>query len=80
MGRNNSIFIRLSEFLSTERAATKENIERKQARTAGEEEDDDEVEQVYDVDEVDESAPYNPKNLPLGWDGKPSMNYFQKRH
>jgi len=71
---------RLSEFVSAERSATKENIERKQARTAGEEEEDDEVEQVYEVDDVEDNVPYNPKNLPLGWDGKPIPYWLYKLH
>ena len=60
--------------LQEQRAATRENVERKMARTADElledqqeeEEEEEEVESEPDDDEV----PYNPKNLPLGWDGK----------
>ena len=63
---------RLSEILPENRAATKENVERKQARTEmeREESDDDHSEEEGNQDE-DDDIPYNPKNLPLGWDGKP---------
>ena len=66
--------------LSAERDATKENVERKQARRAGEyEESDDEPEVVSDYEE-DDTVPYNPKNLPLGWDGKPIPYWLYKLH
>lgn len=72
--------LRLSELLSAERAATKENIERKQARAAGEEEEEDDVEELYEVEEEDSDVPYNPKNLPLDWDGKPIPYWLYKLH
>jgi splicing factor 3A subunit 3 len=57
--------------LSEQRVATKENVTRKQARTAGEKEDSEEEDQPSESDdEDDDDIPYNPKNLPLGWDGK----------
>ena len=57
--------------LSEQRSATKENVTRKQARTAGEkDESDEEVEGSDSEDDDDDEVPYNPKNLPLGWDGK----------
>lgn len=55
------------------RAATKENVERKQARGVGEEDDDEEAPAPVSDDDDEEDVPYNPKNLPLGWDGK--VNY-----
>ena len=62
---------RLTELLSAERSATKENVTRKQARTAGEKEESEEEDAGTDSDdEDDDDIPYNPKNLPLGWDGK----------
>lgn len=62
---------RFSEVVSEQRAATKENVQRKQARTEGEREDSDVEGSGSDSDDDDEDAvPYNPKNLPLGWDGK----------
>ena len=85
------------EILSEQRASTKENVERKQARTDGErEEEEDEVTevsipvfspnfliltilfdfQVVEEEEEDDDVPYNPKNLPLGWDGKVSFFLF----
>uniref|UniRef100_A0A914WN70 Matrin-type domain-containing protein n=1 Tax=Plectus sambesii TaxID=2011161 RepID=A0A914WN70_9BILA len=72
---------RLSELLSEEREATKENVERKQARTVGEEEEE-EVEEPAPPsdDENDDDVPYNPKNLPLGWDGKPIPYWLYKLH
>ena len=60
--------------LQEQRAATRENVERKMARTADElledqqEEEEEEEEVVSEPD--DDEVPYNPKNLPLGWDGK----------
>jgi len=33
-----------------------------------------------DDDEEDEEAPYNPKGLPLGWDGKPIPYWLYKLH
>jgi len=71
---------RLAEFLSAERLATKENIERKQARSVGEEEEEDDVEEYYEIEEQNDNAPYNPKNLPLGWDGKPIPYWLYKLH
>lgn len=59
------------EILSEQRASTKENVERKQARTDGErEEEEEEVVEVPEDEDEDDDVPYNPKNLPLGWDGK----------
>ena len=64
-----------SFYLQEQRASTKDNVERRLARTAeelAEEESDDDidvVEENVDSDDSD-SVPYNPKNLPLGWDGK----------
>ena len=58
--------------LSEQRSATKENVQRKQART-GEERGDSEGEASSSGSESegdDDGVPYNPKNLPLGWDGK----------
>lgn len=62
--------------MSEQRAATKENVQRKQARTEGEREDSDVEGSGSDSDDDDEDAvPYNPKNLPLGWDGKVKIEY-----
>merc|ERR1712191_37789 len=60
---------KLVELLSEQRASTKENVERKQARTDGEREEED-----------DDDVAYNPKNLPLGWDGKPIPYWLYKLH
>ena len=45
------------------------------ARTADElleeeEEEEEEAGQGGESDDDDDAVPYNPKNLPLGWDGK----------
>lgn len=62
---------RLADIVSPQRAATKENVQRKQARTDGERDDSENEESEDDSpDEADDDVPYNPKNLPLGWDGK----------
>ncbi|KAK8788216.1 hypothetical protein V5799_022008 [Amblyomma americanum] len=61
---------RFAEILSEQRQSTKENVQRKQARTVGErEESDNEISESESEDE-DNDVIYNPKNLPLGWDGK----------
>lgn len=63
--------IRFIELLSEQRTATKENVQRKQARSEGERGDsDNEASASESDDEDDDDIPYNPKNLPLGWDGK----------
>ncbi|XP_022646709.1 splicing factor 3A subunit 3-like [Varroa jacobsoni] len=71
----------LVEQLSEQRAATKENVQRRQARTAGERQDSDDesADEVSDDDEQ-EDVIYNPKNLPLGWDGKPIPYWLYKLH
>lgn len=62
-------------FVSQEqRQLTHENVQRKQART-GEEREEEEEEQLSESESEDEDNEiiYNPKNLPLGWDGKVSQ-------
>jgi len=72
---------RMSEFLSDQIEATKENIEKKQARSYRELEDEleagDEVESDSESDS-EEKPIWNPKNLPLGWDGKPIPYWLYK--
>lgn len=73
-----------SELLSEQRAATIENVERKMAMTADElaeesSESEGEGPGAESSDE-DEGVPYNPKNLPLGWDGKPIPYWLYKLH
>lgn len=71
----------LSELVGEERGGTRENVERRQARTVGEDEEDDEVDtQLPSDEEEDNAVPYNPKNLPLGWDGKPIPYWLYKLH
>lgn len=57
--------------LQEQRHLTHENVQRKQART-GEEREEEEEEQLSESESEDEDNEiiYNPKNLPLGWDGK----------
>jgi splicing factor 3A subunit 3 len=73
----------LSELVKEQRAATKENVQRKQARGAGERNDSDveasDSESEEEEDDADD-VPYNPKNLPLGWDGKPIPYWLYKLH
>lgn len=76
---------RMAELLGAIRRTTRENVERKQARTAAElvEEEDEEAAVVVDEsDEEEESTDliYNPKGLPLGWDGKPIPYWLYKLH
>lgn len=68
---------RFSEILSEQRASTRDNVQRKQARTGEEREESDE-EQFTDEEseEDDDDIPYNPKNLPLGWDGKVCVSAY----
>ena len=62
---------RLSEKVTNQRNGTIENVQRKQARTGEErEEDEDDIVNDIESDNEDEEVVYNPKNLPLGWDGK----------
>ena len=61
---------RFTELLSEQRAATKENVTRKQARTGEERDESDDEGEAGDSDDDEDDVPYNPKNLPLGWDGK----------
>lgn len=61
----------MAEILSAQRTATKENVQRKQARTDGERDDsENEESEEESVEDDADDVPYNPKNLPLGWDGK----------
>ena len=63
------------------RNATVENVERKQARTDAEREESEDEDVVEEVEEEPEDdIPYNPKNLPLGWDGKPIPYWLYKLH
>lgn len=71
-----------AELVSEQRSATKENVQRKQARTGGERDDSDvEASDSDNDDDPDaDDVPYNPKNLPLGWDGKPIPYWLYKLH
>lgn len=72
---------RYAELVSEQRVATKENVQRKQARTDGERDDSDaEMSESENEDDDQDDVPYNPKNLPLGWDGKPIPYWLYKLH
>merc|ERR1712112_53081 len=72
---------RFAELLGEFRSDTVENVERKQARTEAErEESEGEMSEEEEEEEVDDDIPYNPKNLPLGWDGKPIPYWLYKLH
>jgi len=72
---------RFAELLSEIRNDTVENVERKQARTDAErEESEGEVSEEEVEEDNDDDIPYNPKNLPLGWDGKPIPYWLYKLH
>lgn len=83
----------LAEEVGEQRAATVENVQRKQASTMDERERDEEGEGAADEaaetseqkqkaaeDEGDDEVPYNPKDVPLGWDGKPIPYWLYKLH
>jgi splicing factor 3A subunit 3 len=56
-------------------------VTRKQARTAGEKEESEEEDAGSDSDDDDDDdIPYNPKNLPLGWDGKVTKSLISFLH
>ena len=75
------ISLRFAELLADVRNSTVENVERKQARTDAEREESDDEDVVEEVEEEPEDdIPYNPKNLPLGWDGKPIPYWLYKLH
>lgn len=70
-----------AEHFNDHRQATIENVQRKQARTAEERVDSDE--DISDVEEDDDDQSdviYNPKSLPMGWDGKPIPYWLYKLH
>ncbi|KAG7261132.1 hypothetical protein CRUP_002422 [Coryphaenoides rupestris] len=69
------------EILGEQRQLTHENVQRKQART-GEEREEEEDEQLSESESEDDDNEiiYNPKNLPLGWDGKPIPYWLYKLH
>jgi len=82
----------LAELISTQRDATVENVQRRQARTLAEREEEEDSDEENDVGgnkggeggdgdgEEDDDIPYNPKNLPVGWDGKPIPYWLYKLH
>lgn len=73
--------IRFAEILSEQIKATKEDVQRKQARTAGERQlSEEEVSDAESEVDVSDEQIYNPKNIPLGWDGKPIPYWLYKLH
>lgn len=79
-----AIVYKYAELLGEQRAATVENVERKMAMTAdelAEESSESEGEgQGVESSDDEEGVPYNPKNLPLDWDGKPIPYWLYKLH
>jgi len=75
---------RLVDLLSEQRSATLDNVRRKQARAGEDNEDDEDVGggdiSDDDSDPEDDGLIYNPKNLPLGWDGKVSKEITDLRY
>lgn len=70
-----------AEYFHDHRLATIENVQRKQARTAEERnESDDDISDVEEEETDQTDVVYNPKNLPLGWDGKPIPYWLYKLH
>jgi len=91
-----AIVYKLMELLSEERSETRNNVIRKQSMTAEErlneqklQDDADNLDEqsengnygAEDDDEEEEDEQiYNPKNLPLSWDGKPIPYWLYKLH
>ena len=50
------------------------------ARVSERDDSDDERLSGDDDSDDDDDVPYNPKNLPLGWDGKPIPYWLYKLH
>jgi len=73
---------RLKELLGDIIHDTMNQIRKKQTRTYEEMEAEKESKQVFDEksDDEDDEPVYNPKNLPLGWDGKPIPYWLYKLH
>ena len=81
IAKQEAYIYRFAELLADVRNSTVENVERKQARTDAEREESDDEDVVEEVEEEPEDdIPYNPKNLPLGWDGKPIPYWLYKLH
>ena len=81
IAKQEAYIYRFAELLAEVRNSTVENVERKQARTDAEREESDDEDVVEEVEEEPEDdIPYNPKNLPLGWDGKPIPYWLYKLH
>jgi len=73
--------VKMADLIGDVRNDTVENVERKQARTEGErQESDGEMSEEEADEDDDDDIPYNPKNLPLGWDGKPIPYWLYKLH
>lgn len=75
--------VQLCDLLHRVIEQTKIQIEKKQTRTMEELEAELEAEGPQDGDsdsDDEEKAIYNPKNLPLGWDGKPIPYWLYKLH
>jgi len=76
------LILRYKDLLSTIIENTKNMIRKKQSMTYDEMEADIVDDKEIDLDIVDEDDKpiYNPKNVPIGWDGKPIPYWLYKLH
>jgi splicing factor 3A subunit 3 len=71
---------KLLSILHQELQNTIENVQRKQGRLESESDEEDSEGNISSEEETDNEVIYNPKNLPLGWDGKPIPYWLYKLH
>lgn len=67
-----------AKLLVLQRYDTRDQVQRKQARRKFEREDDEAVDVDEEEPDDEESTPYNPKNLPVGYDGRPVPYWLYK--
>ncbi|KAJ2015219.1 Pre-mRNA-splicing factor sap61 [Coemansia sp. RSA 455] len=68
------------QILGTKIRETRANVQRRQALTEEERDQEIDDEEVVFVEDKDDQQIYNPLNLPLGWDGKPIPYWLYKLH
>lgn len=69
---------RYAELLVLQRYDTRAKVQRKQARYKSDLDDDVTIDNDEDEPDDEEAAPYNPKNLPVGFDGRPIPYWLHK--
>lgn len=69
---------RYAELLVLQRYDTRDEVQRKQARRNFEMEDDGTIDVDEEEPDDEEGTPYNPKNLPVGYDGRPIPYWLYK--